>query len=118
MPVEDTDRAAMKNEQEKSSLKDIKNLNITVIYDNNPHRKGLAIDWGFSCLIRGTEKTILFDTGELGTGIKEQSLLIYTGDGSIVIIEGTREIEPVRAGYGQGAFVVVKAKRAKPRTGD
>jgi hypothetical protein len=69
-------------------------------------------------LPRGTEKTILFDTGELGTGIKEQSLLIYTGDGSIVIIEGTREIEPVRAGYGQGAFVVVKAKRAKPRTGD
>jgi ubiquinone/menaquinone biosynthesis C-methylase UbiE len=33
-------------------------------------------------------------------------------------LEETREIEPVRAGYGQGAFVVVKAKRAKPRAED
>ncbi|MDR9500348.1 MAG: methyltransferase domain-containing protein [Desulfurivibrionaceae bacterium] len=32
-------------------------------------------------------------------------------------LEGTREIEPLRAGYGQGAFVVVKAKRAGPRAG-
>ena len=42
---------------------DMKNLNITVLYDNNPFRQGLATGWGFSCLIRGTEKTILFDTG-------------------------------------------------------
>lgn len=39
------------------------NLTITVVYDNNRYKKGLATAWGFSCLIRGTEKTILFDTG-------------------------------------------------------
>ena len=40
---------------------------ISVLYDNNPYRKGLTTAWGFSCLIRGTEKNILFDTGGDGT---------------------------------------------------
>lgn len=45
-------------------------IKITVIYDNNPYKKGLETAWGFSCLIKGTDKTILFDTG---------------GDGSILL---------------------------------
>jgi 7,8-dihydropterin-6-yl-methyl-4-(beta-D-ribofuranosyl)aminobenzene 5'-phosphate synthase len=36
---------------------------ITVVYDNNPYKKGLKTAWGFSCLVRGWGKTILFDTG-------------------------------------------------------
>ena len=36
---------------------------ITVIYDNYPFKKGLKTAWGFSCLVRGWGKTILFDTG-------------------------------------------------------
>ena len=36
---------------------------ITVIYDNNPYKEGLETGWGFSCVIKGLEKTILFDTG-------------------------------------------------------
>ncbi|RQW85533.1 MAG: MBL fold metallo-hydrolase [Geobacter sp.] len=36
---------------------------ITVIYDNNPSSKGLESAWGFSCLVAGMEKTVLFDTG-------------------------------------------------------
>jgi 7,8-dihydropterin-6-yl-methyl-4-(beta-D-ribofuranosyl)aminobenzene 5'-phosphate synthase len=36
---------------------------ITVLYDNYPGKEGLIAAYGFSCLIRGTEKTILFDTG-------------------------------------------------------
>ena len=36
---------------------------ITILYDNRPSDPGCATDWGFSCLIEGTEKTILFDTG-------------------------------------------------------
>lgn len=36
---------------------------ITVIYDNNPSSKGLETAWGFSCLVQGMEKTVLFDTG-------------------------------------------------------
>lgn len=41
-------------------------LSITIVYDNNGYREGLMPDWGFSCLIKGTEKTILFDTGKEG----------------------------------------------------
>jgi len=36
---------------------------LTVLYDNYPGKEGLIAANGFSCLIRGTEKTILFDTG-------------------------------------------------------
>lgn len=38
-------------------------LKLTVIYDNYPYMTGLKHDWGFSCLIEGGEKTVLFDTG-------------------------------------------------------
>ena len=38
-------------------------MTITVVYDNNPYKQGLETGWGFSCLITGTEKIILFDTG-------------------------------------------------------
>jgi 7,8-dihydropterin-6-yl-methyl-4-(beta-D-ribofuranosyl)aminobenzene 5'-phosphate synthase len=38
-------------------------LRITVVYDNNPYKEGLATSWGFACVIEGAEKTILFDTG-------------------------------------------------------
>jgi 7,8-dihydropterin-6-yl-methyl-4-(beta-D-ribofuranosyl)aminobenzene 5'-phosphate synthase len=36
---------------------------VTILYDNYTVQEGLETDWGFSCLIEGTEKTILFDTG-------------------------------------------------------
>jgi len=42
-------------------------MTITVVYDNNPYKEGLKAAWGFSCLITGTEKTILFDTGGDGS---------------------------------------------------
>jgi 7,8-dihydropterin-6-yl-methyl-4-(beta-D-ribofuranosyl)aminobenzene 5'-phosphate synthase len=38
-------------------------LRFTVLYDNYLYQEGTKADWGFSCLIEGTEKTILFDTG-------------------------------------------------------
>jgi len=38
-------------------------MTITVVYDNNPYKQTLKTAWGFSALITGTEKTILFDTG-------------------------------------------------------
>jgi 7,8-dihydropterin-6-yl-methyl-4-(beta-D-ribofuranosyl)aminobenzene 5'-phosphate synthase len=38
-------------------------VKFTVLYDNYLHKEGTKTDWGFSCLIEGTEKTILFDTG-------------------------------------------------------
>jgi len=42
-------------------------INITIIYDNNPYKAGLETAWGFSCLIKGPAKTILFDTGGDGS---------------------------------------------------
>ena len=41
----------------------VKDLTITVVYDNNPYKEGLQTGWGFGCVITGAEKTILFDTG-------------------------------------------------------
>ena len=38
-------------------------VTITVVYDNDPHQKGLNTGWGFACVIRGLERTVLFDTG-------------------------------------------------------
>jgi 7,8-dihydropterin-6-yl-methyl-4-(beta-D-ribofuranosyl)aminobenzene 5'-phosphate synthase len=35
----------------------------TILYDNNSYQENIKTGWGFSCLIQGTEKTILFDTG-------------------------------------------------------
>ncbi len=38
-------------------------IRITILYDNYAAMEGVTTDWGFSCLIEGLEKTILFDTG-------------------------------------------------------
>ena len=38
-------------------------VEITILYDNYPSHPSCRTDWGFSCLIKGLEKTILFDTG-------------------------------------------------------
>jgi 7,8-dihydropterin-6-yl-methyl-4-(beta-D-ribofuranosyl)aminobenzene 5'-phosphate synthase len=64
-------------------------LSITVSYDNNPYKERLTTAWGFSCVIRGTEKTILFDTGgdgsilltnmeKLGINLKEIDLVVLS----------------------------------------
>ena len=41
----------------------MQDISITVVYDNNPYKQGLETSWGFSALIMGAEKTILFDSG-------------------------------------------------------
>jgi len=41
-------------------------LKLTIIYDNNPYKDHLETRWGFSCLVEGLEKTILFDVGGEG----------------------------------------------------
>jgi len=45
---------------------DTNNISITVVYDNNPYKEGMETSWGFSCVVAGTEETILFDTGGNG----------------------------------------------------
>ena len=41
-------------------------LMIKVVYDNYVFDEKCASDWGFACVIAGTEKTILFDSGGKG----------------------------------------------------
>jgi 7,8-dihydropterin-6-yl-methyl-4-(beta-D-ribofuranosyl)aminobenzene 5'-phosphate synthase len=38
-------------------------VTVTVIYDNYVHTEGMKADWGFSIVVGGLEKTVLFDTG-------------------------------------------------------
>jgi len=38
-------------------------VTISIVYGNNACDQRLKTSWGFSCLIEGLEKTILFDTG-------------------------------------------------------
>lgn len=41
-------------------------ITLTIVYDNYAFTEGTKADWGFSCLIEGAGKTILFDTGAQG----------------------------------------------------
>lgn len=41
----------------------VDDIRFTIIYDNVPYKEGLQTDWGFSCLVGGLDKTILFDAG-------------------------------------------------------
>lgn len=63
-------------------------LRITVVYDNYSHREGLKAAWGFSCLIEGAEKCILFDTGGEAPVLLSNmdSLSIEPGDIDIVLL--------------------------------
>ena len=38
-------------------------VTVTVIYDNYVHTEGMEPDWGYSIVIEGLDKTILFDAG-------------------------------------------------------
>jgi 7,8-dihydropterin-6-yl-methyl-4-(beta-D-ribofuranosyl)aminobenzene 5'-phosphate synthase len=44
-----------------------RDLNLTIVYDNNPYDERLETRWGFSCYIKGAGKTILFDVGGEGS---------------------------------------------------
>lgn len=51
---------------ERSSEDPNRDIGITILYDNFTFTQGPKADWGFSCLVTGTEKTVLFDTGAKG----------------------------------------------------
>ena len=63
-------------------------LTITILYDNYVFTEGLRTDWGFSCILKGTEKTILFDTGTKGDLLLEnfEKLKINPEDVEVVVI--------------------------------
>lgn len=47
---------------------------ITIVFDDYPYQAALKTGHGFSCLVRGIEKTILFDTGDENGEILFQNL--------------------------------------------
>ena len=61
-------------------------IKITIVYDNNPYRKGLKTDWGFGCVITGLEKTILFDTGGNGEILLSNMQALHIDPKSIDVV--------------------------------
>ena len=57
----------MRNESDGYATETVKDLSIIITYDNYRYQEVLTSAWGFSCLVRGTEQTILFDTGGNGS---------------------------------------------------
>lgn len=55
-------QAPKSNKMNKTS----NDLTFTILYDNYVFNNELESDWGFSCLVEGLDKTILFDTGTRG----------------------------------------------------
>ncbi len=51
---------------EVESMIRLDDLSISIIYDNTEPEEGFEAEWGFSCVIAGCDKTILFDTGGKG----------------------------------------------------
>lgn len=68
--LSDQRKEQVMNKENEATKAGVKDITITVVYDNNPYKQGLETAWGFSCVITGPKKTILFDTG---------------GDGSILL---------------------------------
>ncbi|MBN2323263.1 MAG: MBL fold metallo-hydrolase [Spirochaetes bacterium] len=58
-------------------------LRLTVVYDNNEYDPSLKTAWGFSCLIEGAQKTILFDTGGDGDVLIHNMKLLGIDPGTI-----------------------------------
>jgi len=97
-------------------------VTFTVIYDNYSSSEQCSGDWGFSCLIEGLEKTILFDTGtkpeifkknlgNLGIEIGDIDLLVIShnhGDhagGLPIILEQRTDLPLYIPGSVEGSFL-------------
>ncbi|MHC4334039.1 MAG: MBL fold metallo-hydrolase [Planctomycetota bacterium] len=62
-------------------------LTITVVYDSESSREGMEVGWGFSAVISGAQKTILFDTGRDASVLDNmQKLAIEPGSIDVVVL--------------------------------
>ena len=75
---------------------------ITVVYDNNPYKQGLETGWGFSALITGFEKTILFDSGGDRSLLNNMEKLAIDPDSIDIVV--LSHIHPDHTG-GLGSFL-------------
>lgn len=83
-------------------------ITIKVLYDNYTAEKGLKADWGFSCLITGTEKSILFDTGAKGD-------VLLQNMAKMNVSPGAAEVAVISHNHGDhtGGLVSVLEKNGK-----
>lgn len=61
-------------------------LAIQIVHDNYPCLDSLETAWGFSALVTGPEKTILFDTGSEGTLLLENLARLQIDPGRIDLV--------------------------------
>jgi 7,8-dihydropterin-6-yl-methyl-4-(beta-D-ribofuranosyl)aminobenzene 5'-phosphate synthase len=61
----------------------VNELVITIVHDNQPGVESLKMAWGFSALVSGLERTILFDTGSDGTLLRENLAKLQLDPGRI-----------------------------------
>jgi 7,8-dihydropterin-6-yl-methyl-4-(beta-D-ribofuranosyl)aminobenzene 5'-phosphate synthase len=59
---------------------------LTILYDNNRFDPRLKTAWGFSCIVQGLEKTVLFDTGGDGSILLENMRRLGTAPAEIDIV--------------------------------
>ena len=58
-------------------------LCLHVVFNNVPYKAGLETGWGFSCLIEGLDKTVLFDTGGNGDILLSNMQRLGLGPGGV-----------------------------------
>ena len=59
----------------------VRPVEITVLFNNVPQDPGIQTAHGFSCLIEGLSKTVLFDTGGDGHILLENMAKLGQGSG-------------------------------------
>jgi 7,8-dihydropterin-6-yl-methyl-4-(beta-D-ribofuranosyl)aminobenzene 5'-phosphate synthase len=73
-------------ERHPAEVPALSELAITIVHDNNPCVDSLKTAWGFSALVTGPEKTILFDTGSDGTLLLENMAKLQLDPGKVDIV--------------------------------
>jgi 7,8-dihydropterin-6-yl-methyl-4-(beta-D-ribofuranosyl)aminobenzene 5'-phosphate synthase len=81
-------------------------VTVTVIYDNYVHTEGMTPDWGYSIVIEGLDKTVLFDTGTRPEIFRSNFLKTGIDAGSIDLLVFSHE-HPDHVG-GLSAFSAMK----------
>ncbi len=61
-------------------------VELTIVYDNNRFNEELETRWGFSCLVEGLEKTVLFDVGGEGPVLINNMKKLHIDPGKIEVI--------------------------------
>jgi len=76
----------MEQKEDSAQTPALKDLTIKVLHDNYPYAEGLKTAWGFSALVTGAEKTILFDTGSDGALLLENMAKLKVEPNAVDIV--------------------------------